>query len=349
MKPFYLLLCVCLVYLFTGCKPEFELNAPYKDVTVVYGLLNFQDSINYVKIYKGFQSDEPGAVFLDAQNPDSIYYYDKIKAVLLEFDKGKRTTRPEIKLEYTHDFPRDSGVFYFDKEKIIYYTLEPLDKDRVYKIQITNKTNGNIIEGETNMVGDFRTTIMSSFFDMLRTSAGITFTKAQNATRYQFFISFVYFEVSNSTNEIVKIAKISRNLTSGIGDELVETPYGEFIKYFIPTFYEDIANNLKQDPNVKRYIGYPGTNGSCIEIEGMAAAESFENFLLSNQSTTTFIQINTKYTNLKSTSGYAFGVLSSRAKLTPRLMGTTPSSEDSLIMGSKTRHLGFRPWTEYNP
>jgi hypothetical protein len=352
-KPTYLLLCASFVYLLTACKPEFDLNAPYKDVTIVYGILNYQDSINYVKIYKGFQSDKPGAVFLDARNPDSIYYYDfntqksLINVVLREFDNNKWIK--DIPLDITHDFPRDTGFFYFDKEKIIYYTKEPLNVDRAYKIQITHKNSNNITEGETNMVGGFETNIYSSTLDMLRESMGIIFTEAKNAERYQFFVSFIYFEVSKTTNKILKIGKITRNLTSNIGEEPAKTHYGELVKYFTPTFYSDIAGGLKPDQTVTRYIGYPGTNGSCIEIDGWATGKSLVDFLLSNRPTSTFIQINTKYTNMTSTDGFAFGVLSSRSRLTTRLFATSQPSEDSLIYGSKTRHLGFRPWVEYKP
>ena len=140
MKYNFLLFGICIGCLLNSCKPEFPLNAPYKDVPVVYGILDYQDSIHYVKIYKGFQPKN-GAAFIDAQNPDSIYYYNNIIAVLEEFDENdKRTSRPDIPLYITNDFPRDSGIFYYKDEKIIYYSKEILNKDMIYNIKITNKT-----------------------------------------------------------------------------------------------------------------------------------------------------------------------------------------------------------------
>jgi len=355
MKINYLLLCGCIAFLFAACTPVVDLNAPYKDVTVVYGILNHQSDTNFVKIYRGFQSDKPGAVFLDAQNPDSIYYYDferKISLIdvfLLEYKDTVRTSRDPIELAITHNFSRDSGFFYYDKERIIYYTTAPLDKEKVYKIQIKNKKTGNITEGKTGLVGNFETIMNISYFDMLRETASINYTEAKNAEHYFFVISFIYFEVSKSTNKVQKIDKISRNLSPPVGEKVSKTLGGEPIKRFSPSFYDDIAGRLKEDPSVTRYIGYPGKNGACIEIEGWAANDILVKYLLSNKPTSTFIQINLKYTNLSSTDGLAFGVFSSRARLTPRLMATSPTSEDTLYYGNKTRHLGFRPWTEYKP
>ena len=355
MKNSYLLIGVCLVCLFAACTPVVDLNAPHKDVTVVYGILNQQSDTNFVKIYRGFQTDKPGAVFLDAQNPDSIYYYDfekklsLIDVFLLEYKDTVRTSRDPIELAITHNFSRDSGFFYYDKERIIYYTTAPLDKEKVYKIQIKNKETGNITEGKTELVGNFETIMNISYFDMLRETASINYTEAKNAKHYFFNINFIYFEVSKSTNKVVKVGKISRNLSPAIGEEVAKTAGGEAIKKFSPSFFDDIAGKLKEDPSVTRYIGTPGTNGVCIEVEGWAANDFLVKYLLSNKPTSTFIQINTKYTNLSSTEGLAFGVLSSRARLTPRVFPTSKPSEDTLCFGNKTRHLGFRPWVEYKP
>ncbi|MDR0205975.1 MAG: hypothetical protein LBI45_01780 [Bacteroidales bacterium] len=349
MKINYLFLCGCFAYLFTACTPDVPLLAPYKDVTVVYGMLNQQSDTNFVKIYRGFQSNKPGAVFLDAQNPDSIYYYDDIEVFLLEYKDTARTSRLPIEFAITHNFSRDSGLFYYDKERIIYFTTEKLDKEMVYKIQIKNKKTGNITEGKTELVGEFETTMNIFYFDMLKETAGITYSQAKNGKHYFFSINFIYFEVSKSTNEVVKIGKITRNISPAIGEEITLSSAQEPIKRFSPSFYDDIAGKLKVDPSVTRYIGSPGTNGACIEVEGWAANDTLVKYLLSNKPTSTFIQINKLYTNLTSTDGLAFGVFASRTRLTPRVFSTSEASQDTLCFGHKTRNLGFRPWTEYKP
>ena len=357
MKPNYFLLCLSLFYLFTACKPDFDLNAPYKEVTVVYGILNHQDSIHYIKIYKGYQSHKQGGVFIDAQNPDSIYYYNQINVVLQEFDKDIRTSRKDIPLEITHEFPRDSGIFYYDKERIIYYTKESLSKDYSYKIVITHLLTGKITEGVTQILGNgvnpnygFEIYSPSNFFSMLGTGESVvTFYPARDAKDYEIHVNFIYFEVDRKTNQVVNIGKIVRNICPNVGEIWKPNDFGYLSKSFTRVFYDDIAFFLKPNPNVIRYIGTPGSNGTCIEIECWAAGESMTNYLISNQPTSSFVQVGTIYTNLTTSKGLAFGFLSSRVKSPSKRFATNQASEDSLVKGHKTGHLGFRPWVEYKP
>jgi len=340
---------VCIVLLLSACKPNFSLNAPYIDVPVVYGILNYQDSIQYVKIYKGFQPDENGTAFMDAQNPDSIYYHNDIIVVLQEYDGDEKTQRPDIPLYITHDFPRDSGIFYYKDERIIYYTAESLDKSKTYNIKITNKFNGNITQGRTKIVGDFAIKNISTSLSMVSAKSSIDFSPAENASGYEIFVNFLYFEVDIKTNEVVKIGKVVKNISQRIDEELVINDYGELKKTFSTTYYDDISAQLKPNSNVVRYIGTPGSNGTCIEVVAWAAGESMVNFLISSKPTSNFIQINNIYTNLTSSEGKAFGFISSRIKCPNRYFATDTKSQDSLCFGSKTHHLSFRPWVEYKP
>ena len=354
MKNCFFLFLGCLLFLFQACKPDFDLNAPYKDVPVVYGILDLTDSIHYIKIYKGFQSN--GNVFVDARNPDSIYYAkDDITVVLQEYEDDKWTGRT-IPFVITHDFPRDSGMFYFDKERIIYRNEYPerLSVDMNYKLRIENKKNGNIVEGTTPIVGgNFRIkTLPGTPYNMLAKDISVPFSAAKNATNgYEIHVNFKYFEVDKKTNEVVKIDKIVKNIGPQIGREPeYDQVRDEYSQSFSPTFYDDIAGLLKVNSSVVRYPGSPdGVNpSSCIEIEGWAAAEDLVSFLLSNQPTSSFVQINYKYTNLTANS-LVFGVLSSKTKSPTVVFLPTDASFDSLVKGSKTRHLGFRPRNEYKP
>jgi hypothetical protein len=357
MKYYYLICCIC--FFFTACTPEFNLNAPYKDVTVVYGILNHQDSIHYVKIYKGFQTREKGSVFINAQNPDSIYYnVDEIEVVLQEFENEKRTSRPEILLKATSDFSRDSGIFYYGDERILYFTAEPILQEKIYKIVITNKRTGQIVEGKTTIVEDFKISMFSQSISMITTPFAefmLTFIPANQAADYEFHLNFLYFEVNKETNKVVKTEKLERIISSRIGEILRIDNLGNLEKKLPKIFLDLIATKIKKDDSVIRYMGSPkpGDNGKCIEIEVWAAGESMAKFLLSNAPTSSFAQISDIYTNMSAhnsdkSEGLAFGVFSSRAKTTS-FFTTDISSQDSLVSGSKTGHLGFRPWVEYKP
>ena len=61
------------VFLF-GCSTDLEINAPYKNITIVYGLMSTKDAsdVHFVKINKAFLGD--GDAFVFAQVRDSNEY-----------------------------------------------------------------------------------------------------------------------------------------------------------------------------------------------------------------------------------------------------------------------------------
>jgi hypothetical protein len=321
------------------------LNAPYKDVTVVYGILNHQDPVHYIKIYKGFQSHQTGGVFIDAKNPDSIYYnVEDIDVVLQEFYKDKkdvRTSRADIPLYYTYDFPRDTGIFYYDKEKIMYYTKEEIKKEYAYKIKITNNKTGKVTEGMTPTVDDFRLLGPTSI-DMTIDKIPLTYELAPSAagSGYEFITKLRFFEVDKTTKAVKK-------------DSIVKIVATGAPSKFSVTFYDDLAEKLVPNAKVIRYLGIPEetTVYRPIDIDGWAAGVSMKNYLLSNKPTSSFVQINTIYTNMQVTGGdgLAYGFFFFSLKSPTLECATRGRSEDSLVYGYRTRHLGFRFRSEYKP
>jgi len=357
MKHSYLIFGILLGCLFSACKPDFDLNAPYKDVTVVYGILNYQDPVHYIKIYKGFQSHETGGVYLDAQNPDSIYYnVGDIDVVLKEYN-NKGNLIQDIRMEATNEHPKDEGIFYYDEKRIFYKTTKEIKKENSYKIVITNKT-GKVTEsqGMTPIVGDFKIRGPLSI-DMTADKISMTFEKAPLASDscYEFIVKLRYFEVDKTTKQVVKEDSITK-VVATVGEYYeIEQNSGYNLKRFSATFYDDLAEKLVANPKVVRYIGTPEqsvyTPQKPIEIDGWAAGLSMKNYLLSNKPTSSYVQINTIYTNMQVTEGdgLAYGFFSSRVKSPTHACPTRGLSEDSLVYGYRTRHLGFRFRSEYHP
>ena len=57
------------VFFLEACEEDFDITASYKDVTVVYGLLDLGDDTTYLRINKAFLGD--GNALLMAQVEDS--------------------------------------------------------------------------------------------------------------------------------------------------------------------------------------------------------------------------------------------------------------------------------------
>ena len=81
-----LLLLLALPALLVSCSTDFDTTADYKEVMVVYGLLNQYDSVQYIKVNKAFLGD--GNALIMAENSDSINYGDILDVTLEKIDNG---------------------------------------------------------------------------------------------------------------------------------------------------------------------------------------------------------------------------------------------------------------------
>src|SRR5205809_8051029 len=60
--------------IFSGCSTDLDTNAPYKEITVIYSVLNPAENIHYVKVNKAFQNKNSDATAIAANIPDSTTY-----------------------------------------------------------------------------------------------------------------------------------------------------------------------------------------------------------------------------------------------------------------------------------
>lgn len=334
---------------FVACEPDFNINAPYRDVTIVYGILNASDTVHYVKIYKGFQSN--GNSLQDAANWHNLYYFDTINVTLIEYLNNAETGRV-IDLDTTTAIPKESGIFANPKQ-LLYYTRESLDVNATYKLKIENKVTGRIVTGETKLVAPITISApnipINNGLNLTGKKGNIIFSNVNNAKGYEIFQFFKYFEVSKITGEVVKQGIVKRNITNNsfLTDNNVQ--FGEINKEYNPNgIYDVIAVQLKSDPTVDRYRMKDG----CVVFEVWGGSESLMNYLIVNQPSSSIVQERIEYTNMvcptDGTYKTAYGIISSRSNAIKNY-NITSASEDSLVKGSKTKNLGFKYYRDYNP
>ena len=74
MKKLFLPVTVLVALLsLSSCSENFDVAAPYKSITVIYGLMDQGDTAHYIRIEKAFLDQNKSAVDM-AKNPDSIYF-----------------------------------------------------------------------------------------------------------------------------------------------------------------------------------------------------------------------------------------------------------------------------------
>ena len=109
----YSALVAFLVIFCSTCSNEFDLIDDWKDIPVVYGLLNPSDEVHYIRVEKAFLDPTTSALEV-AQIADSLYYAeDEISVKIMDTANGEtfslnRVNGTEI------GFPRNDGIFLSD-------------------------------------------------------------------------------------------------------------------------------------------------------------------------------------------------------------------------------------------
>ena len=190
----------------TACDTEFSLNGDYEVSPVVFGLLDQNETIQYVKITKTFLGD--GNNYDYAQIADSSYF-SQVDAQVIELNGGDETGR-SWQLHDTIIPNKATGTFYGPEQKVYVFYANDLNEDYEYKLV------ANLNEGKYNI--NATTTLIDGFKHQTNLTSGnykFTFatplstqnddyknfitqpTQGKNAARYSFQININYKETYN--------------------------------------------------------------------------------------------------------------------------------------------------------
>jgi hypothetical protein len=189
-----------LVFLLSACNNKLNIDAPYKDITVVYGLLDQNDTAHYIRINKAYLG--VGNALTMAQQYDSINYpAGTLSAVIKDYDAfGDPPTT--IPLGTTMNIPVVPGVFSYPNQ-IEYYTKAVLNPNDTFKLVITNNRTGKVITGSASLIPDVvlgTNGVLSWAPQMPYTISWITIP---NGDIYQLTMRFFYTE-TNGANSTLK-------------------------------------------------------------------------------------------------------------------------------------------------
>ena len=153
MKKIYLIFSV-FAFLFYSCDNEFDVNASWEEVMVVYGLLNPAEEQQYIRVNKAYLGE--GNALDMASVSDSIQYNNTD----LEVSVSTQINGEVINILF-HDtiIEKDTGLFAIDNN-IIYTAFIPEDinffsSNRTYTLNITNVITNNTINANTDVIDDF--------------------------------------------------------------------------------------------------------------------------------------------------------------------------------------------------
>lgn len=308
---------------FNACTTDVALYADYKDIPVIYGLLNMTEDTNFIRINRAFSSnnENPINAYEVALIADSCNYPGKLKAYIVEYKKAYgnnyEPTGDTLMLDTMTIKNKEEGIFYSPNQKVYYTDNMTTNHTPIFSNNSVNNTykyklfvfKGNdTITSETGMVGgdDFKITTYSLHFssDQSDKSSKIKFKAAENAVFYDMEFSFTYLESHNGGPAINKQVRYS------CGTKSLENLISEGGLYYF-SYGENVLFNLLKDAigadtvNVQRTFGtHP------IQVRLSAGADELYNYIQIN-SQSSFSQSVPDYTNISG----GYGVFSSRINI----------------------------------
>lgn len=188
-----------------SCRHEIDYYADYKDVPVIYGILDANADTNFVKITRAFYT--LGDAHSVAMNPDSSNYPGRLDVRLTEFCNGEQTR--VIVLDTITIANKQPGLFYAPKQKLYYTTeaLGPNTKTKRYSYLLSVALPDSTIHAKADLVGsrDFRPKSLA--FNFSQNSLGVWrpfyFFPAVNAAYYEVELAFSFKERRTPTSDSV--------------------------------------------------------------------------------------------------------------------------------------------------
>lgn len=304
MKKISFVLLVCIAVLFNACETDIETNAPWKDITVVYGLLDPQETEHYVKINRAFLGE--GDANQMATFADSVNYQDgELDVTILEYD-GSNLKNTYTLTRTVNDFPKNSGTFN-DAENVLYKFTGTLDRDYDYKLNIQNNKSGTDITAETDIVQDIVVTLPNSNQRInLKNNSGtyleqlVSITTGANIGRVQAVFIFNYIEYANDT--------VAKSIEMSLGELKTTTNQGnEKLEFTISgqSFFDVITKKVQ--PNI------PGLYKRTVEpaqVKFIIAGEELNTYMEVNEPSNSVVQVKPEYTNIEN----GIGIFSSRTR-----------------------------------
>ncbi len=315
--------------LFSSCETDFEVNAPYKETTVIYGLLNVRDSVQYIRVSKGFLGE--GDALVMAQNSDSINYADILDVTMERIVND--IVQETIPMERVEDIPKDEGVFAYPYQ--VYYKLKnhTLNSSSLYRIVVRNTQTGNVASSLTRIVNDV-TVINPSSSDVDFSTAAqfsVKFIPGQNGRVYDLVIRYHYTETDNLG--VTTVHYIDWNFSDQFTTSTAEIAF----PYYRPDFFVFLGREIPVKSGVVRRVDNLPAPYRAVEFRIIAGSEDLHTYQQLNSPSNTSLQEPPLFTTVEN----GIGLFTSRL-IHSELRNMNQRTKDSILVNQYTRDLGFQ-------
>jgi hypothetical protein len=301
MKKLTLLIIVFIgLIMFNSCDNDVDINADYKDIVVVYGLLDPHENGTYLKINKAFLG--PDNALTMAKIPDSSQFLQKLSVIITEENTSNVYTFDTITISNKED-----GVFYNPYQQLYYHPFIPAP-DTKYTLKIMY--NNAEITSETYSIEDFNTgditkpgfaKAITFIYDQV---SPVIWFRQDRAPRYDVTIRFSWKEIwEGQADTVYRSIDWFKDIQKATTGEEVETFYSANTFYnaletYVP--YDDAATEAKV---LERYFGL-------VEFIIEAGGTELNTYMEVNEPSSSIVQERPQYTNVEN----GIGLFSARAR-----------------------------------
>lgn len=341
--------------LLASCSNDLDVNADYKDQTIVYGLLNQRDSVHWVKINKAFLGDA-NALEMALVRDSNEYALDAITYAKVFRINDAGAAIDSFPLRDTVVTDRLPGQFYAPDQRLYYFTtpfvqfLPPnnptsgrrmyLQQNDSYRLKLV--VNGNSITAATPIANDFTINSIDSDTSGFASRVGLVNTSGD-------YINYEFNWIGNRDNkrfvvtcrfrfdEVTGTDTVTREYNSVLGTRIAANS-SAFEDLFVTLngqgFFSGLAGFIKRDAawtNVNKRI-FRG-----MDFLVSVANDDFNTYLTLTEPVSGIIEDRPTYSNIDG----ALGVWGSRFTkniIGKRLNGNTL---EELTNGAFTGDLRF--------
>jgi hypothetical protein len=314
MKKLLFLLAILPTLLFNACDNELDINGEYKNIAIVYGIIDPGSQRQYIRINRAFLTEDNALVA--AEEPDSSNYPYLLNVTIKEYNANNQLVNTYL-LDTVH-LPKTNGAFntgyqpyyYFDIPSL--YTVYEyneltndtvfLNPDNSFKLNIENPVTGDITEAETPFIPNFTVSKPAPYNKFVSLTSlsriNVEMKSAPYGKLYEAKFIFFYREIysDNPLDTIVK--QIEWNLGSDKSDRIAG---GEdiVISYIPYTFFNILKQRIPDLPNVQRLHGMMTPNGRIdIQLVIAVGADELSTYIDANSPSGSIIQDKPIYSNI---------------------------------------------------
>lgn len=314
----------------SACDNEVDINADWKETMILYGLLDANQSEQYIKVNKAFLN-EAGSALMIAKNSDSLY----LESVTVKIIRSR--TGEEFILTRVNEISKDSGIFANDVN-YLYKMTDPVYENEMYELVVESGKTGQIAKavtytlGKTKIEAPFRTS--NPIFSLGANYIFISYVPAINSYAYDIKMLVEVQEFNRKDTSLLETKNLRWNVITnyrmpqvGAGapmptviHQIERTAFYQFLSTYLTDTSDNIVRRIKS-------VGmqYYGGNQTLVD------------YISVNEPAIGIVQKQAEYSNVQN----GFGLFASRSLQQVVNVPMDPNSVTYLQKNVYTAPLNF--------